>query len=56
MGAAEDDCTLHIMPLYQKDNYSNIQIEVQHLIENSNMTWFFSPIKSTDTNIALLAR
>ena len=23
--------------------------------ENSNMTWFFSPIKSTDTNSALLA-
>ena len=23
---------------------------------NSNMTWFFSPIKSTDTNSALLAR
>ena len=25
-------------------------------IVNSNMTWFFSPIKSTDTNSALLAR
>ena len=33
--------------------YDQIMKEVQNIIDNSNMTWFFSPIKSTDTNSAL---
>ena len=38
------------------DNIKNRDELVRLIIENSNMTWFFSPIKSTDTNSALLAR
>ena len=36
------------------DNIKNRDELVRLIIENSNMTWFFSPIKSTDTNSALL--
>ena len=36
--------------LYLRRYWKNI------IIRDSNMTWFFSPIKSTDTNSALLAR
>ena len=31
----------------------NAQKPLQMNIANSNMTWFFSPIKSTDTNTAV---
>ena len=31
-------------------NYKQVKLNI---IINSNMTWFFSPIKSTDTNSAL---
>ena len=30
-------------------------VAILQLMWNSNMIWFFSPIKSTDTNSALLA-
>ena len=34
--------------------YKNMSMN-EDIINNSNMTWFFSPIKSTDTNLALFS-
>ena len=36
-------------------NRKKMEIIVVSYKFNSNMTWFFSPIKSTDTNSALFA-
>ena len=38
-------CTTNLKP----------KLKIKGIITNSNMTWFFPPIKSTDTNSALLA-
>ena len=44
------------MKLYNKDEIITIKsILGGNFIANSNMTWFFSTIKSTNTNGALLA-
>ena len=43
---------LHAMPDF--GNNLDSRSETQYMC-NSNMTWFFSPIESTDTNCALLA-
>ena len=38
------------------DSPASQSIEFFEFISNSNMTWFFFPIKSTDTNTALFPR
>ena len=41
---------------FVKQNYTVLPVEMNYVNYNSDMTWFFSPIKSTDTNTALFPR
>ena len=47
------DIATHSGEIHKSKSKSIVFVLHASMIVNSNMTWFFSPIKSTDTNSAL---